>query len=93
MVDVVTELEIASVLCEIIEELRNKLIRWKDAFDNKSLKVDPLRTKVMVSGSIAKDGLSKSRVDLCGVCILKVKANSFLCVKCGKWVHIRCSGV
>ena len=34
----------------------------------------------MVSGSIAKDDLSKSKVDQCGVCSLKVKANSVLCV-------------
>ena len=35
-------------------------------------------TKVMVSGSITKDGSSKSKVDPCGVCHLRVKANSVL---------------
>ena len=34
-----------------------------------------------------------SKVDPCGVCDNKVKANSILCVVCNKWVHKRCSGV
>ena len=37
--------------------------------------------------------MSKSKVDLCGVCGLKVKANSVLCLQCGKWIHSRLSGV
>ena len=40
--------------------------------------------KVMVSSGITKDGLYKSKVDPCGVCSLRVKANSVLCVQCGK---------
>ena len=39
------------------------------------------------------DGVSKSKVDLCGVCNLRVKANSDLCLKCGKWIHGKCAGV
>ena len=48
---------------------------------------------VMVRGGITKDGLSKSKVDPCGVCRLRVKANSVLCLQCGKWIHGRCVGV
>ena len=33
----------------------------------------------MVSCSITKDGLSKSKVHLHGVCSLRVKGNSFMC--------------
>ena len=44
----------------------------------------------MVSSGITQDGLSKSKVDPCGVCSLTVKANSALCVQCGKWIHGRC---
>ena len=36
----------------------------------------PVKTKVMVSGNITKDGLSKNEVDPCGVCSMRVKANS-----------------
>ena len=45
----------------------------------------------MVSGGITKDDMSKSNT--CGVCSLRVKANSVLCVQCGKWIHGRCVGV
>jgi hypothetical protein len=34
-----------------------------------------------------------SRIDPCGVCDKRVKANSMLCIGCKKWVHKRCSGV
>ena len=51
------------------------------------------KTKVKVSGSIRKDGLSRGKVDPCGLCGLTVKANSVLCVQCGKWIHDRCARV
>ena len=47
----------------------------------------------MVRSSITKDGMSKSKVDPCGVFSMRVKANSVLCVQCGKWIHGRCAGV
>ena len=49
------------------------------------------KTKVMVSGTEGEKEVSK--VDPCGVCDKRVKANSIVCVGCGKWVHKRCSGV
>ena len=51
------------------------------------------KTKLVVSGVITKDGLSKSKVYQCWVCSLRVKANSVLCVQCGKCIHGRCAGV
>ena len=44
-------------------------------------------------GDITKDRLSKSKVDPCGVCSLKEKANSVLCVQYGKWIYSRYAGV
>ena len=45
------------------------------------------------TGGITKDVMSESKVDPCGLCSLRVKANSVLCLQCGKWIHGRCSGV
>ena len=39
------------------------------------------------------DGMSKSKVDPCGVCSLRVKANSVLCLQCCTWIHGRCAGM
>ena len=47
----------------------------------------------MFSGSITKDDMLKSKVDLCDVCSLRVKVNSVLCVQLGKWNHKRCAGM
>ena len=65
----------------------------KEAIEIKCLKVNIGKTNVMVSEGNAEDGLSNSNVDPCGVCRLRVKENSNLCVQCGRWIHGRCAGV
>ena len=52
---------------------------WEQVLENNLVK-----TKVMVSGHITDDGLTKSKVDPCGVCSLRVKIRTLLCVLCGK---------
>ena len=47
----------------------------------------------MVSGDVTMDGMSESMVDPCGICSLRAKANSVLCLQCGKWTHGRCAGM
>ena len=81
------------LMSETIEGLRNKFIKWWVAFVSMGLKVNLGITKVMVSGSITKNGLSKSRIDQCVVCSMRVKANFVLCVQFCKWIHGRCAGV
>ena len=81
------------LMSEIIKGLRHEFIKWKESFESKGLKVNLWKTTVIVSGGITKDGMSKSIVDPCGVCSLRVKANSVLCLQCGKWIHSRCAGV
>ena len=71
----------------------NVFIKWKEAFESKDSKVCLGKTKVMVSGGITKDVQSKSKLDPCGLCSLRVKVNSVLCVHCGKWIHGRCARV
>ena len=74
-----------------IEGLRNKFIKWKEAFESNGLKVNLEKTKVMVSGSFTKDGMSKNKVEPCGVCSLRAKTNSVFCVQHGTWIHGRCA--
>ena len=80
-------------MSETIKGLRNKFLKWKDAFGSKGLKVNIGKTKIMVCGDITKDGMFKSKVDPSGVCSLRVKANTVLCAQCGKWIHGKCAGV
>ena len=65
-------------MSEIIEGLRNKFLKLKEAIVSKSLKVNLGKTKLMVYGGITKNGMSKSKVDPCGVCSLRVKASSVI---------------
>ena len=64
------------LMSETIKGLKNKLLKLKEAFESKRLKVNLGKTKVMVS--ITKLGMSKSKVDPRWVCSLKVKTNSVL---------------
>ena len=105
VVDVVTEIAREGVLSELsyaddlvltsetIEGLWDTFLKWKEALDSKGLQVNHGKIKVMASGGITKGGMSKSKVDPCGVCSLSVKPNSALCLHCGKWIHGRCAGV
>ena len=79
------------LMAETMEELQMKFDRWKGAIEAKGMKVNMGKTKVMVCGEGGE--IEVSRVDPCGVCDKRVKANSVLCVGCSKWVHKRCSGV
>ena len=81
------------LISETIDGHRDKFLKWKEAFESKDLKANLGKTKVMVSGGITKNGISKSKVDPCGFCSLRVKANSVLCLQCGMWIHGRCAGV
>ena len=65
-----------------------KFIKWKESFESKGSKVIFRKTNVMVSGGITKEGMSNSKVDTCVFCSFRVKANSVLCLQCGKWIHI-----
>ena len=53
------------LMSETFQGLRNRSLQWKEAFEGKGLKVNVGRTKVIVSGSITKEGLSKCKVDPC----------------------------
>ena len=70
-------------MSETIKGFMNKLLKWKEAFESKGLKVNLGKTKASQI-SITKDGMSKSKVDPCGVCSLRAKVNSALYVQCGK---------
>ena len=103
VVNVVTEFAREGALSELlyaddlvlmsvtIQGHRDEFLKWKEAFNGEGLKVSLGKTNVMVSNGITTDGMSKSKVDPCGVCCLRVSSNSVLCFRCGKWIHGRCA--
>ena len=105
VVDVVTEFSREGVLSELLyadylalmsettERLRNMFLKRKEASKSKEVNVCLGKINVMVSGGITKDRLSEGKVFKFGVCSLRVKAISALCVQCGRWIHGRCAAM
>ena len=80
------------VMAHTEEELKHRLLTWKKCLENKGLKVNMEKTKVMCSER--NRGEVKHDCEFpCGVCGRNVGNNSVRCTSCGKWVHYRCSKV
>ena len=65
-----------------MENLKEKFLKWKEAFENKELKVNFKKMKVMVSG--LKGEVPNGKVDPCAKCGKRVMANSVMRTKCSK---------
>ena len=76
---------------EMMEGLREKFWKWKEAFESKGLKVNLGKTKVVVSG--AEGDVTVSKVNPCGICGKQVMANSLIMSKMQEWNHGRCAKV
>ena len=81
------------LMSEAIEGLTNKFLEWKAAFVGKGLNVSLVKTTVIVCGGVTKVGMSNSEANPCGVCSLRVRADSVLCLQCGRWIQGRCDGM
>jgi hypothetical protein len=81
-----------ALIAESEEKLLDKLRVWKKGFEEKGLKVNVDKTKVMRCS--AESGVVKESGKFpCAICSKGVGKNSIRCVKCKKWVHKKCSGV
>jgi hypothetical protein len=74
------------------EELRDKLLNWKNTLEENGMKVNIDKTKVMeCSKKISVEETNYARWP-CAVCNKGVGSSSIQCTKCKLWVHRRCSG-
>jgi len=80
------------VIAETEEDLINRLNEWKNNVENRGMKVNMNKTKVMISGERQKV-LQKAARWPCGVCGRGVGNNSIQCTSCHTWVHKKCSGI
>jgi len=53
-----------------LEWLRQKFLKWKEAFESKGMKVNLEKAKIRVCGS--EEEAQKSMINLCGVCRKRV---------------------
>jgi len=74
------------VIAETEEGLIKRLNEWKDNVENRGMRVNMNKTKVMISGECQKP-MQKAARWLFGVCGRGVGSNSIQCTSCQKWVH------
>jgi hypothetical protein len=80
------------LIAESLEELLEKLRRWKLGLERKGLKVNVNKTKIMMEDKRENLVQATGRFP-CAVCKKGVGGNSIRCRKCGKWVHGKCSKI
>ena len=69
-----------------------KLKLWKDNMENKGLRVNIGKTKVMICGKDL-DTIKPSGKYPCSACRKRVGRNSIFCTSCDAWVHMKCSEI
>ena len=79
------------IIAESLEECVRRLLTWKEAMEEKGLRVNAGKTKIMICGT-GLDLLQSSGEFPCAVCHTGVGSNSIFCKGCKHWVHKKCSG-
>ena len=80
------------IIAESLEECARRLLTWKEAMEEKGLRVNAGKTKIMICGT-GLDLLQSSGQFSCAVCRIGVGSNSIFCKGCKHWVHKKCSGL
>jgi hypothetical protein len=80
------------LLAESEEELKLKIARWKSGMEDKGLRVNIQKTKVMRC-QVGTGQVEESGKWSCGVCKKGVGYNSIKCHGCSKWIHKKCSSI
>ena len=79
------------IIAESVDECVRRLLTWKGAMEEKGLRVNAGKTKIMICGT-GLDLLQSSGEFPCTVCRTGVGGNSIFCKGCKHWVHKKCSG-
>ena len=80
------------LMADSIEEQEILFERWKSGMEQKGLRVNSGKTKVMISKH-KRNPQNKTGKFPCSVCLKGVGRNSILCPACKCWVHAKCSGL
>ena len=80
------------IIAESLEECVRRLLTWKEAMEEKGLRVNAGKTKIMICGT-GLYLLQSSGEFPCAVYRTGVGSNSIFCKGCKHWVHKKCSGL
>ena len=79
------------IIAESMEECVRRLLTWKGAVEEKGLRVNAGKTKIMICGSGRSP--AEFRPIPMRVCRTGVGSNSIFCKGCKHWVHKKCSRI
>ena len=80
------------IIAESMEKCLNRLLTWKGALEEKGLRVNAGKTKIMICDT-GLDLLLSSGEFPCAVCRIGMGSNSIFCKGCKHWLHKKCSGL
>ena len=80
------------IIAESLEECVRRPLTRTEATEEKGLRVNAGKTKIMICGT-GLDLLQSSGEFPCAVCCTGVGSNSIFCNSCKQWVHKKCTGV
>ena len=80
------------IIAKWLEECVRRLLTWKEAMEEKGLRVNVGKTKIMICGT-GLDLLQSSGEFPCAVCCTGMGSNSIFCKGCKHCVHKKCSGL
>ena len=78
------------LMADSIEELEILFERWKSGMEQKGIRVNSEKTKVVISKH-KRNPQNKTGNFACSVCLKGVGRNYILCPACKCWVHAKCS--
>ena len=79
-------------IAESLKECVWRLLTWREAMEEKGLRENAGKTKIMICGT-GLDLLQSLGEFPCIVCHTGVGSNSIFCNGCKHWVHKKCSGL
>ena len=80
------------IIAESLEECVRRRLTWKEAMEEKGLRVNAGKTKIMICG-MGLDLLLSSGEFPWAVCHTGMGSNSIFCKGCKHWVQKKCSGL
>ena len=80
-------------MAETVAEPHRKNYAWKSTLESKGLKVNLVKTNVMVSKIGQISIRPSSNKDQCGICGRKTMANAVVYKSCGNWIHGKCAKI
>ena len=80
------------IIAESHEECVRRLLSWEVVMEEKGLRVNAGKTKIMICGK-GLDLVQSSGKFPCAICHTGVGSNSIFCNSCKHWVNRKCSGL